>query len=583
MASGTITAGKNIQFLLGAQQNLDKYIKGPAEVGGATATEGTFYLTNDTHRLYIGTSEGKAVPVNEGVITVPDITTLENMPSPHAGEFYYVTAGNILCVYNGTAWVQINNNTNTYLTDTDAQITLADNVATITTYYKNQNNVIDSKLTDSWQLAVAEGVKVAVNGDKITLTGVMNDSFSATAENNIATVTLTDSFQHTEAFKIKSGNAATMTVSAEGDTVTLNVADRKNTGVAISNGNTTDTEGFTVSVTDSAGTVSGSFNPAIKVGSTTTQTVTFKNGVVELPVYTKAEVDNIHLALNAMTYRGLVGATADTSIPRLAWNTQKALEAEIGDTYLFAENVTIGSGSSMKIISAGSLAIARGQENPATGKIPAGTVIWDYVESTNNTDTKYSLTNVATTPTEAGYVQLTGNKTGAASGVESKEKVIFENGTATEAKVSVDEQGNAHVKINHVGISATEQGKDGQPNPIAQSAASYHKGEDKSYTSTVITALESITVNPQGHVTGFKTNTITLKDTNAVISEVKTTVGDATAASSITLTDSITLNDGNGIAMTAKTGKWGMQSETLVFNKKSETSIGIDLVWGSFN
>ena len=74
-----------------------------------------------------------------------------------------------------------------------------------------------------------------------------------------------------------------------------------------------------------------------------------------------------------------------------------------------------------------------------------------------------------------------------------------------------------------------------------------------------------------------------MKDTNAVISEVKTTVGDATAASSITLTDSITLNDGNGIAMTAKTGKWGMQSETLVFNKKSETSIGIDLVWGSFN
>lgn len=583
MASGTINSGKNIQFLLGTQQNLEKYIKGPSLPGGATATEGSFYLTNDTHRLYVGTASGTAVPVNEGVITVADLDTLKKVASPHAGEFYYVTAANVLCVYNGTAWVQINNNTNTYLVDTDTQITLASNVATITTYYTNQDNVVDSKLTDSWQLAVAEGVKVAVDGDKITLTGVMNDSFSATAENNIATVTLTDSFQHTEAFKIKSGNAATMTVSAEGDTVTLNVAERKNTGVAISNGNATDTEGFTVSVTDSAGTVSGSFNPAVKVGSTTTQTVTFKNGVVELPVYTKAEVDNIHLALNAMTYRGLVGATADASVPRLAWNAQKALEAEIGDTYLFAENVTIGSGSSMKVISAGSLAIARGQEDPSTGKIPAGRVIWDYVESTNNTDTKYSLTNVATTPTEAGYVQLTGNKTGAASGIESKEKVIFEDGTATEAKVSVDEQGNAHVKINHVGISATEQGKDGQPNPIAQSAASYHKGEDKSYTNTVITALESITVNPQGHITGFKTNTITLKDTNAVISEVKTTVGDATAASSITLTDSITLNDGNGIAMTAKTGKWGMQSETLVFNKKSETSIGIDLVWGSFN
>lgn len=579
MANGTIAAGKNIQFLLGTQANLEKYIKGPSAADGARAAEGSFYLTNDTHRLYVGTASGTAVPVNEGVITVADLTTLQNITNPHAGEFYYVTAANVLCVYNGTAWVQINNNTNTYLTDTDAQITLAGNVATITTYYKDQNNVVDSKLTDSWQLAVADGVKVAVDGDKITLTGVMNDSFSATAAGNIATVTLTDSFKHTEAFKIKSGNAATMTVSAEGDTVTLNVAERKNTGVAISNGNATDTEGFTVSVTDSAGTVSGSFNPAVKVGSTATQTVTFKNGVVELPVYTKAEVDNIHLALNAMTYRGLVGATADASVPRLDWNTQKGLDAEIGDTYLFAQDVTIGSGSSMKKISAGSLAIARGQENPATGKIPAGSVIWDYVESTNNTDTKYSLTNVATTPTEAGYVQLTGNKTGAASGTESKEKVIFEDGTATKAKVSVDEKGNAHVKIDHVGVTAAEE-----KGTVTQGAAAYKSGADQSYTDTTFTALESITVNSQGHVTAFKTNTIHLKDTNAVLSEVKTTVGAVSATKDkITLTDSVTLRDGINGTMTPKTGNWSMESETLVFNKKSDTSVGIDLVWGSFS
>ena len=83
MANGTISAGKNIQFLLGTQANLEKYIS-----GSSTAAEGTFYLTNDTHRLYIVTSAGTAVPVNEGVITVSNIDALQHV-SAHPGEFYY--------------------------------------------------------------------------------------------------------------------------------------------------------------------------------------------------------------------------------------------------------------------------------------------------------------------------------------------------------------------------------------------------------------------------------------------------------------------------------------------------------------
>ena len=107
MANGTISAGKNIQFLLGTQANLEKYIS-----GSSTAAEGTFYLTNDTHRLYVGTSLGTAAPVNEGVITVSNLDALQHV-SAHPGEFYYVKAGNILCVYDGKQWVQINNNTDT--------------------------------------------------------------------------------------------------------------------------------------------------------------------------------------------------------------------------------------------------------------------------------------------------------------------------------------------------------------------------------------------------------------------------------------------------------------------------------------
>ena len=90
MANGTINAGTNIQFLLGTQASLEKYIKGPSASDGARAADGTFYLTNDTHRLYVGTSLGTAVPVNEGVITVSNLDTLKTI-SAHPGEFYYVT------------------------------------------------------------------------------------------------------------------------------------------------------------------------------------------------------------------------------------------------------------------------------------------------------------------------------------------------------------------------------------------------------------------------------------------------------------------------------------------------------------
>ena len=147
MANGTISAGKNIQFLLGTQANLEKYIAGPSGSDGARAAEGTFYLTNDTHRLYVGTSLGTAAPVNEGVITVPNLDALQNV-SAHPGEFYYVKAGNILCVYDGKQWVQINNNTNTYVKATDTVVSLADQVATITTKYTMNDGT--TPISDSW-------------------------------------------------------------------------------------------------------------------------------------------------------------------------------------------------------------------------------------------------------------------------------------------------------------------------------------------------------------------------------------------------------------------------------------------------
>ena len=574
MANGTISAGKNIQFLLGTQANLEKYIKGPSASDGARAADGTFYLTNDTHRLYVGTSLGTAVPVNEGVITVSNLDTLKTV-SAHPGEFYYVTNGNILCVYTGKEWVQINNNTNTYVKATDTVVSLADQVATITTKYTMSDGT--TPISDSWNLAVAEGVKVSIDAatDKVILTGVVNDSFGVSAASNIATVTLRDSFNNEKTFNVKTGNTNTMTVgaSADGDAVVLNVKDMSNTALKV----TPEATGFKVAVTDIMGTQSDVINPSIKVGAssddTKHKTLNFVNGTATLPIYTKEEIDDIKLALNAMTYRGLVGTSASSTNPQRvikAWATVKASSAEIGDTYLFAEQVTDGS----NVYSKGTMAIARGVET--NGVILAGNVIWDFVESTVNTDTKYELNNQATVAGTAGFVQLVGKLGGI---TESGKKVFFEDGTAIKASVTVDDDGHAHISFAHEGITASKT-----TGTVAQGVATYASSNDKSEKATTITTIESITVNAQGHVTNLKTNTITLKDTNAVINSVGMSVGAANAAKEVVLTSSVQLKDGAGTTMTAKTGTLKMKSDTLVFNQAdSGKTLGIDLVWGSFN
>lgn len=92
-------ANLNLKFLRGLQSALP-----------TAGTDGYFYLTTDTHRLYTSI-DGKVVPVNEGVVTVANLDALASVTGANAGEFFYCTAENILCVYNGQTFVQINPDT----------------------------------------------------------------------------------------------------------------------------------------------------------------------------------------------------------------------------------------------------------------------------------------------------------------------------------------------------------------------------------------------------------------------------------------------------------------------------------------
>lgn len=108
----------NVLFKRGLQKDL-------AALMASGATDGCFYLTTDSHRLYVGQNvDGvvKALPVNEGVETVANLSeltsritaaTTDEAKELLAGSFYYVSDDNILCVFNGKEFVQINPNTNT--------------------------------------------------------------------------------------------------------------------------------------------------------------------------------------------------------------------------------------------------------------------------------------------------------------------------------------------------------------------------------------------------------------------------------------------------------------------------------------
>ena len=175
-----ITNGSQVKFLLGTQADLEPYIKGTAK-----AANGTFYLTNDSHRLYVGNKEGKVVPVNEGVTTVDNLTLLQSTyATAHPGEFFYVTDGNILCVCAGEQggqkkFVQINNNTDSYVNKADTTIAASGSVATISQVLTRNDSIA---VNDSFNIATAEGIKVSVSEDKktLTLTGTTNDNFAFT-------------------------------------------------------------------------------------------------------------------------------------------------------------------------------------------------------------------------------------------------------------------------------------------------------------------------------------------------------------------------------------------------------------------
>ena len=72
-----VTSGAKLGFKTGTQAKINEMILNQNLVtpdSSKLATNGTFYLTQDTHRLYVGNEDGSISSVNEGIVIVNQVS-----------------------------------------------------------------------------------------------------------------------------------------------------------------------------------------------------------------------------------------------------------------------------------------------------------------------------------------------------------------------------------------------------------------------------------------------------------------------------------------------------------------------------
>lgn len=548
----------NVGFKMGAQTALDDLLKN----GGAVP--GTFYLTSDTNRLYIGKDDGSIKPVNAGIITVtntsnlPDVTSLTKEEKDKlAGNYYYASEQNILCVFNGANWVQINSViTNSSMGSAVSAVT---DGARVTTSVTDTNG---TQKSTSYTIVGDNGITVSGSGTEVKITG---DPISAavTTASNTATAAFTSTSGATDTnIAIKGGD--NVTVSSEGNIITVAAADRYVSKLYTGNR----PEGFAVygQYNDGPNLEEATINPVVKLdGTIKSDDKEFKyvNGTATLPVYTAKEVDSIKTNLennfesklkgfNAMEYKGTVGTEGTISaLPSVSDNIKN------GYSYLVAGNLQIGN----VVYPAGTLIVASGNEDASTGYLT--NIEWSFVTGSTS-DTTYAGNVVAN-----GAIQLipsTGGNPAASINVTAGKDIEIDTSGTVGGKEQV-------YTVKHATYSDETFGTAGATNATAMDAKA---------TAYEIPVISGITVE-NGHITGVTATKYTVKDTNVTFSSTTAIVSSIANSNSATIKHAIILQDGTGAQVKSpKDAEFSISSSSLEVSATSNSNVAINLVWGSF-
>lgn len=501
----------------------------------ATAVDGCFYLTTDTNRLYVGQGTSM-VELNKSITEVDKVASLPKTGVAD-GQFYYAALENVLCIYKGGEWVQIN-------PDTDTNDTIEVKSMSVSTSGDENDVQISGSIVqekkDKSGSVVAGPAAVAVTGPKvsgaagakvsqasgvITVTGDTYSKASAAQETE-GNITLKSALGQADVVVAKQGTNVTIakdgSISSK-NTVIKATASEEETVKSSAAGE------FSISVQDTDGnTATRKIAPKIKLEDEVA-TYAFKEDVAELPVYSKSQIDKKLNELDAMTYRGTVGATGTaTALPTTG--------VKAGDTYLVVGDQTVtGSGNEGK---AGDLFIATGEE---VNGVITGTVTWTYIPSGD--DSQIDTTYV----------------------VETSDNTL----------VIKDSDSNTIGTITCAGDVIGTAGTDKKSIAISHKAVTRNDSTaDKKTNATSVTAVTGVTTSTTGHVTAVETTEFDLQDLDTTYTLAGT---NAVASNKGTFTVKLT-DKGNNDAGSAI---FTVESQNLTLSSKTN-GVGIDLVWGEF-
>lgn len=518
----------NVSFLRGLHASL------PA---AGKAIDGAFYLTTDSHRLYVGDSNKNLVDLNKYIITVASVDALSGV-SAQEGDFYYAEKENALVLRKSNSWKLINQNTNTTNESASATYTVsaASDVATIKFEYAVTDDNEDSvSANDSFTITAGDNINLTADGKNLVIDGAKYSLSVNTDTANQAVFKLTNDHDSTStSATVKAGTNVTISKDANGNVVIAS-KDTKNKSASLVL-NDDNTLQFTVVDSDD-NPVTSAKSPilAYKVNGTTIDLGE------ELPVYNKTQIDNKLNSLNGMTYKGTVGLNGTVS----ALPTTKVSS---GDTYLVTgTNTVIGSGHEGK---QGDLFIATGTEG-TDGYLTS--VTWTYVPSGDDIhkDTNYKFVVDATTNT----IRLMDS-------AEEDETGIYTLGVESNGMLSISSTGSGSeltTTISH--------------NKVTQSNST-----SNSDVSTKFTAVKSVSVDEYGHVSGVETTTYELEEYGLVGSSDVLADPNSPFINQATLTTVLTRGE-DDIAST----NFHIDSTSLsIINNPNSDGILVNMIWGSF-
>ena len=542
--------GNAVKFKLGTQDSLNtlKASQKGWEVG-------TFYLTSDSSRLYIGQADELAL-LNKSVEIYKNLNALKAKGKSYEGDIAYCADENVLAYYNGNTWAQINPDDDTILT------ALVQSVSSVTNGVK-----ITTGGTNSDPKKAVTGADVTITGDKgvqvartdSTAFKITGDTYALNVQEHADTINdidlvLDSALQNDSTVHIKGGENVTVTKTADSNGIQIASKDTKLNGIILGLNNDGELQ---VGASDTAGTtgllkkqklgyfVDGSY---YGIGSDTKQ--------VDLPVYSKDEVDNLFKKLDGMTYRGTIGTSGTTFTMDASFNVLKggtATDIHIGDMFLvqggsltYATEKTAKTGDML-------IATAKDGKSETNGVLDIGDVEWTYVPAGDDAeiDTTYIFKASSTTDS----MTITSSNGGGTVG-----KIAFTEGDG----IVIESTDNGGTSPNQLSVNIKHGTYD-----TAKTT------DNKSLTNGgTFDVIDSITYN-NGHISGINTKTIQTLEYKPGPDNVSKDEN----ANSVTI--SHTLQAGTSL-VSDKTAYMVLKSDTLKLTASAGNTVTADLVWGSF-